>query len=151
MLQFTLGVVWLGPLRHGLVIAGSSVVNAAPATFADAVGTRNGKDANAATSGTNLIAVRRWRRAPLGSLLFMLLLPLVRMCAGRCEDDFRSLLEPTCRSPLLSPSRKDSCHRHGGSRPSVGPSRSFQQTAIARFAVYNRCCMRCSHRTTRDH
>src|ERR687885_2309015 len=98
MLQFTLGVVWLGPLRHGLVIAGSSVVNAAPATFADAVGTRNGKDANAATSGSSLIAVRRWRRAPLGSLLFMLLLPLVRMvCAGRCEDGSRSLVEPTCR------------------------------------------------------
>src|SRR5919201_5443324 len=50
MLQLTLGVVWLGPLRHGFVTAGSSVVNAAPATFADAAGKRNSTTAAAATN-----------------------------------------------------------------------------------------------------
>src|SRR5919201_2899664 len=71
MLQSTLGVVWLGPLRHELVIAGSSVVNAAPATFADAACTRNGNDATAAMSVTSLTAVHRWRPAPSESLLFI--------------------------------------------------------------------------------
>src|SRR5919197_1973413 len=69
MLQSTLGVKWLGPLRHGLVTAGSSVVNAAPATFADAVGTRNSAAAAAATTVVRPAS----RRRP--GLCFIALLP----------------------------------------------------------------------------
>src|SRR5919204_401507 len=74
MLQSTLGVMWLGPLRQGFVIAGSSVVNAAPATFADAACTRNGSDAIATMSVTSLTAVHWWRLAP-SDLLFILAPP----------------------------------------------------------------------------
>src|ERR687888_966351 len=69
MLKPTLGVVWLGPLRHAFVTAGSSVVNAAPATFGDAVGTRNSAAAAAATTVVRPAS----RRRP--GLCFIALLP----------------------------------------------------------------------------
>src|SRR5438552_18982061 len=66
MLQLTLGVVWLGPLRHGLVIAGSSVVNAAPATFADADGNKN---RSVAATAANVVRPASGRRPGLRFIL----------------------------------------------------------------------------------
>src|SRR5919201_4873409 len=60
MLQLTLGVVWLGPLRHGFVTAGSSVVNPAPATFASA----EEAPSRIATANVAKVRYRRQRRTP---------------------------------------------------------------------------------------
>src|SRR5919198_2689100 len=133
MLQSTLGVVWLGPLRHEFVIAGSSVVNAAPATFADAAWTRNGNDATAAMSVISLTAVHLWRRAPPESFLFirapspMRIEVVHREAPGQSAGSGRRRLtqstvlsQPHCYVPQARPSPT-----------SVGIAMCFQQTAIA--------------------
>src|ERR671935_1142819 len=105
MLQSTLGVVWLGPLRHAFVTAGASVVNPAPATFAGAACTRNGSDAIATMSVTSLTAVHRWRPAPPGSLLFIPGPPSsgLTLCAqGGARTSSRSGKRRLPQSTLLS-------------------------------------------------
>src|ERR671936_560602 len=135
MLQSTLGVVWFGPFRHALVTAGSSVVNAAPATFADAAGKRNSTTAAAATN------VKRpaYRRRPR-LLVIAPPSPVVDVACRRSRDGAPdsgagdrtagSILQPQCFVPQARP------------LTSVGPSGRFQQTAIARFGAYSSCCMR---------
>src|SRR5919201_566461 len=135
MLQSTLGVVWFGPFRHALVTAGSSVVNAAPATFADAAGKRNSTTAAAATN------VKRpaYRRRPR-LLVIAPPSPLVDVARRRSRDGAPdsgagdrtagSILQPQCFVPQARP------------LTSVGPSGRFQQTAIARFGAYSSCCTR---------
>src|SRR5919206_3203503 len=125
MLQLTLGVVWLGPFRHGLVTAGSSVVNAAPATFADAAGKRNSTTPAAATS------VKRpaYRRRP--RLLFIAP-PSPVVDIAREEKPGRvpvSMREHGRRAPFSS--RSGFGPQARPSLTSVGPSGRFQQAAIA--------------------
>src|SRR5919201_1705894 len=136
MLQSTLGVVWFGPFRHALVTAGSSVVNAAPATFADAAGKRNSTTAAAATN------VKRpaYRRRPR-LLVIAPPSPVVDVACRRSRDGAPdsgagdrtagSILQPQCFVPQARPSP-----------PSVGTAMYFQQTAIARFGAYSSCCTR---------
>src|SRR5919198_6457983 len=95
MLQLTLGVVWLGPLRHELVTAGSSVVKAAPATFEYAPGTRNSK---VAATAANVVRPATGRRP---GLLFIWCLPLPfpfrRPCCCRTTSEEVTAASAQCK------------------------------------------------------
>src|SRR6184192_2397264 len=100
MLQSTLGVVWLGPLRHECVIAGSSVVNAAPATFADADGNKNSR---VAATAANVVRPASGRRPGLRFIWCLLPRTLIALWTCRSSLLLRGAAAPSAAAPRAQP------------------------------------------------